>query len=77
MAIGQAFLESLKTTDMRGEVPPPPPPLEVIPPPPPLFDEPIPMVDQTGHPDCAKHSSPAKTEVRRGCVPARTGPMRR
>src|SRR5512134_3650197 len=30
-AVGQAFLEGLRATDMRGEVPPPPPPLEVIP----------------------------------------------
>src|SRR5688572_1662015 len=43
-AIGQAFLEGLSATDMRGEAPPRLP-AEVIPPPPPLFDDPIPVVD--------------------------------
>ena len=42
-ALEQGFLEGLRATDIRGEVPPPLP-LEVIPPPPPLLD-PMPLVD--------------------------------
>jgi hypothetical protein len=48
-AVGQAFLEGLRATDMSGEAPPPPAP-EVIPPPPPLLDEPIPVVDRNRPP---------------------------